>query len=129
MPLVVAVVGSRDFADRGAVERRIAELHIEWHPDLTVISGGARGVDTWAREKCAASKISYTEYPADWATHGTPAGFIRNEEMVKAADMVVAFWDGTSKGTKLTIDLALRHRKTLEVHFPRIPVAQLAVPA
>jgi YspA, cpYpsA-related SLOG family len=115
----VAVVGSREFPDRRAVETRIAELHIIWHPDLCVISGGAHGVDTWVREKCAASKIRYEEFAADWNENGRAAGFIRNEAMVKRADLVIAFWDGESKGTKHTIDLALRHRKPLEVHFPR----------
>lgn len=117
--MIVAIVGSREFPDRAAVDSVIAMLHIEWHGlGLKITSGGARGVDTWVAEHCNKSGIPFMEYPADWKSLGLRAGYARNEEMVKVADKVVAFWDGESKGTKHTIDLALKHRKDLEVHFP-----------
>jgi hypothetical protein len=46
-------------------------------------------------------------YPADWNKYGKRAGFLRNAEMVSEADVLFAFWDGKSKGTKHSIDLAL----------------------
>ena len=36
-------------------------------------------------------------------------GYIRNEEMAKNADALVAFWDGESHGTKHMIELANRY--------------------
>lgn len=48
-------------------------------------------------------------FPADWDTQGKKAGYIRNEQMVKNADALVAFWDGKSKGTKHMIDTAEKH--------------------
>ena len=47
-------------------------------------------------------------YPADWDNFGKSAGYRRNEEMVKNADALIAFWDGKSPGTKHMIDLALK---------------------
>ena len=38
-------------------------------------------------------------HPADWDQYGRSAGMIRNREMAKAADSLIAFWDGKSKGT------------------------------
>lgn len=56
-------------------------------------------------------------YDPNWEKWGKAAGPIRNEEMVLAADKVVCFWDGTSPGTKSTIEYALKHKKDLEVIF------------
>lgn len=66
----------------------------------------------------AAHGLPYKEFPADWEAHGKRAGFIRNQQIVNYADRVVAFWDGESKGTKSTIDMALKAKKRLDVVFP-----------
>lgn len=115
--IVVAVVGSRQFSDKPCVENIIAILAERWGGDLKVISGGAGGVDSWARDYCIGNGIWFEEFPADWNSYGKRAGFLRNQQMIEMSQGVVAFWDGKSKGTKLTIDLALQHRKPLEVHF------------
>jgi len=98
----VAIVGSRDFPSRHLVERVIYLLPRDW----TVVSGGARGVDKWA-EIAAKHHSRETEiYEAEWNKHGKSAGFIRNNTIVRNCDVVVAFWDGKSKGTRHTIQLA-----------------------
>ena len=40
---------------------------------------------------------------------------IRNELIIKDADIVVAMWDGVSKGTKNSISLAVQQKKRLIV--------------
>ena len=76
-----------------------------WNPTM-VLSGMAKGVDTmgeqWARE----NNIPLEFYPADWDKYGKRAGYLRNEEMAKYADALIAIWDGESKGTKHMIDIA-----------------------
>lgn len=115
----VAIVGSREFPGASSQVRCwLSQFHVDVRPRVLVISGGARGVDIAARAAAIDMGFQYREYPADWDTHGKAAGYIRNEQMVLAADKVIAFWDGQSKGTKHTIDLALKHRKNLEVIFP-----------
>jgi hypothetical protein len=47
-------------------------------------------------------------FPADWGTFGKRAGPIRNKQMLEEGkpDLVIAFWDGNSPGTKNMIDQA-----------------------
>ena len=73
-----------------------------------VISGTARGPDTWG-ERFAQSRddVELTRMPADWDKHGKKAGPIRNEQMAKEGDVLVAFWDGQSTGTLNMINVAM----------------------
>jgi hypothetical protein len=57
-------------------------------------------------------------YPALWDVYGKSAGYRRNADIVKAADRIVAFWDGKSSGTKHTIKLAKQAGKPVEIHYP-----------
>lgn len=117
--IVVAIVGSRDFPRLSAVDYRVQMLADQYgRKQLIIISGGARGVDRRAIVAAEQHGVRTEEYEADWTRLGRPAGYVRNQRLVEMADRVIAFWDGESKGTKHTIDLALRLRKSLEVHFP-----------
>lgn len=107
----VAVVGSRDFGDWNAVRAFIRTLPA----GTTVVSGAARGVDSVAAECARACKLAVLEFPADWVEYGRSAGFRRNQQIVDAADRVVAFWDGQSKGTAHTIELAKKAGKPVEI--------------
>lgn len=113
----VAVVGSRGFEPMIKVSAYIYRL-AKREPETEIVSGGAPGVDSQAKHSAINNKLGYTEFPADWRGLGKRAGFSRNERIVEYADRVVAFWDGESRGTKHTIDLALKARKHLEVIFP-----------
>lgn len=98
----VAVVGSRDFPSQYIVERFVYELP----PDVVIVSGGARGVDTWAEQTAKHHGRTVDIYIPNWSAHGKSAGFIRNNTIVRNCDIVVAFWYNNSKGTKHTIQLA-----------------------
>lgn len=82
-----------------------------------IISGGARGVDRLAGEYAALRGIGFTEYAADWDRYGKRAGFIRNYVMVGAADAVIAIWDGTSSGTRHSIESARSCGKEVFVYL------------
>lgn len=78
----------------------------EDHP-ITVIHGGAKGVDTWAGDYAASLGYEVEVYPADWEQHGKKAGFIRNSEMVaKGADVCLAFIHQHSRGATMCAALA-----------------------
>lgn len=107
----IAIVGSRNYPDFKAVVDYVYSLPL----DTVIISGGASGVDKHA-ELAAIERGMKTEvfYP-DWKRYGKQAGAIRNELIIRTADKVVAFWDGKSKGTAISIRLAKQHGKPLEI--------------
>ena len=115
----LAVVGSRGFTDQDFVYRKLNDLlrlyTFPW--EVQIISGGARGVDTLAKKYAVAMGNPYLEFPADWAKHGRAAGMIRNSEIIRQSDEVVAFWDGKSAGTRDSIFKAIDARKTLHIYF------------
>lgn len=109
----IAVVGSREFPDEKLVREYVAGLEPN---EVTIISGGARGVDSWAEDEAESWGIPTDIYPADWEAHGKSAGFRRNRTMVNEADVVVAFWDGESNGTRHSIKLAMDAGKPLDIY-------------
>lgn len=99
----VIIAGSRTFNDYRIVDAAIKHLKL----DITVIlSGNARGADQLGERYAKENNILIELYPAKWELYGKSAGYIRNKEMVGNADCLIAFWDGVSKGTGHTINLA-----------------------
>lgn len=98
----LAIVGSRNFCSQYLVERFVYEL-----PDkVVIVTGGARGVDTWAEETAKHHNRDVQVHRANWKKHGKMAGFLRNNAIIRDCDLVAAFWDGSSKGTRHSIQLA-----------------------
>lgn len=111
----VAIVGSRSWTDYAAVLAVVRTF-----PAGTVIvSGGAKGADSCAEAAAQACSLAAVVHFPDWAKHGKRAGFVRNAEIVDDCDRVVAFWDGASRGTKHTIDLARKAGKLVDIHSPK----------
>jgi predicted Rossmann fold nucleotide-binding protein DprA/Smf involved in DNA uptake len=115
--VVVAIVGSRDYPWPENVEIAVQYL-CETHPGWSLVSGGARGVDSWAALAAMARGVEVTEIIPDWNRFGRSAGMIRNREIIARADVVIAFWDGRSHGTKNSIDLARAMSRQLLVVGP-----------
>ena len=97
----IGIIGSRGFNNYELLEKTLEEYQ---NAEL-VVSGGAQGADKlgerWAKEKGIKTLI----FKPNWEKFGKSAGFIRNQDIVKNSDLVIAFWDGESKGTKNSIDL------------------------
>ena len=70
------------------------------------MSGGAKGADSFAEAWAKERNIKVQIFLPDWEKHGKSAGYIRNGHIIAEADACIAFWDGESKGTKLSISLA-----------------------
>ena len=91
------IAGSRTVVDIKIVEKAI------WLSGFNiseVVSGGAWGVDALGEKIANRQNISIKMFSADWNKYGRSAGPIRNKEMVKYADALIAVWNGKSKGTK-----------------------------
>jgi hypothetical protein len=87
---------------------------IEWFvvPEIEiteVVSGKASGVDKFGELWAEVHNIPVKPFPADWKSYGNAAGPIRNEEMAKYADGLIAFCKTKSKGTTNMIKQAERY--------------------
>lgn len=111
-----AIVGSRDFDDYNYLHWVLDKIRAMFSID-GFVSGGAKGADRLAEVYADSFEIPIEIIKPKWEKFGRSAGMIRNGEIIKAADIVIAFWDGESKGTKNSIDRALKAKKRLFVFF------------
>lgn len=131
--MTIAVIGSRNFTDYQKANSFLNEFNNSI-PIGKIVSGGAQGADKigvrWAKE----NNLSFQELVPDWNNvnvvpckvkynkFGKPynalAGFNCNKIIVDSCDIVVAFWDGRSSGTKDSIDYAEKlGKETIVVKF------------
>lgn len=92
--VVVGIVGSRDFTDYGL----LCDIILPLCPS-SIVSGGAKGADSLAVSFAKDSSLPFIVFEADWDRFGRTAGPIRNREIVGNSDILVAFWNGESRGT------------------------------
>lgn len=110
----LAIVGSRTFADFDLLQQAVDALR-ETQDVTCIVSGGAQGADKLGERYAAKHSLKINVFEPDWKKYGKVAGMIRNKDIVAAADHVLAFWDGKSKGTKNSIDHAKKMNKPLVV--------------
>lgn len=104
----VAVVGSRDL--------QVPDLGRYLPADTTaLITGGARGVDTDAARYARAFGLPLTVIRPDYAAYGRSAPIRRNLQIIENCDMVLAFWDGVSRGTAFVIERCRQTGKPLRI--------------
>lgn len=127
--LRVIIAGSRDFDDFSKLMNSCIDIlhEISEQNDnldkIRIVSGTARGADLLGEQYAKVAGYEVSRFPADWDGLGKRAGYVRNAEMAKYAmadgnyGVLIAFWDGKSKGTKHMIDLA--EKNGLEVHIVR----------
>jgi len=95
MKLIIA--GSRMFTDYQLLCQTLAP---ERHHITEVIHGGARGADQLGFRWAVRHHVRSRCFAADWERFGKAAGVRRNHQMAQAGDMLLAFWDGRSAGTR-----------------------------
>lgn len=111
----LAIVGSRSYNNFNDLTNEIYNIEINGFPLDEIISGGAKGTDSMAKCYALERNIPIIEFLAEWDKYGKSAGYKRNVHIVDACDKLIAFWDGQSKGTKHSIDLAEKAGKLLKV--------------
>ena len=101
----VAIIGSRNLN---------IEINLDINPTL-IISGGAKGIDQNAKEYAIKNNIQLIEYLPDYKKFGKGAPLVRTKTIVENSDVVYAFWDGVSKGTKFVIEYAKKLNKKIVI--------------
>lgn len=104
----IALIGSRNLIVKD-LGRYLPENVTE------IVSGGARGIDTCAREYAKSHGIKLTEFLPEYEKHGRSAPLKRNLQIIDYADLIIAFWDGQSRGTKFVIDNCKKRNKKVTV--------------
>ena len=130
----IVVCGTRTFADKSLLYKKLDELTRNLNKPV-VVTGGDKphqksvgrnkyllaGADYYACMWAADRKLALKIFHADWAKHKEKAGPIRNSEMLEATikerkpAFLIAFWNGTSKGTKDAIAKAKRLKYTVKI--------------
>lgn len=123
MKLLVA--GSRGVDDVEFIESMLDGFRKEY-PLECIVSGLAKGPDTIAKNWADKNGIPVMEFPAEWDRFGKAAGPIRNSEMLKVSDCLLAFWDGKSSGTKDMIKKTQDAKKPMRVIvMPKIEIEKI----
>lgn len=109
--IVIAVIGTRSFSNTKLLDKILSEY---LGVISQLVSGGADGADKmgarWARKQGIETKIfepNHKKYKH--AYHH------RNRLIAEASDLIIAFWNGSSTGTKYTIDYAKRLGKEVRI--------------
>ena len=113
------VVGSRTITDYNYIKETL-DYFLQNKSEITIVSGGARGVDSLAERYAKEHNYELKIFPADWDKYGKSAGYIRNDEMHKYISQfsdrgIVAFWDGKSKGTAHNFGLATKYDTPIKI--------------
>ena len=107
----IAVIGSRNLTVTD-LKKYLPENIDE------IVSGGAKGIDTCAKTYVQNNNIKLTEFLPDYDKYGKSAPLKRNDLIIEYSDMVLAFWDGKSRGTKYVIDCCKKNNKKIIVYLP-----------
>ena len=104
----VIIAGSRGFTDYNKLKHACDNILGGLYPNLpiAIISGTSSGCDALGERYAHERGYALQRHPADWKKYGKAAGPIRNRKMAENADVLIAFWNGRSKGTKNMIETA-----------------------
>lgn len=110
----IVVAGSRSFNNYTLLCEVLDR--IIGHEHVTIISGHASsGADVLGERYATEHGHDLVLVPAEWSKYGRGAGPKRNKAMATQCDVLVAFWDGKSAGTKSMINEARKLNRVVHV--------------
>ncbi len=106
--MIIAVVGSRTLTD--------INLELYLPEEISqIVSGGAKGVDSCAKDFAREHNLIYKEFLPEYGRYSRAAPLKRNEKIADYADVVYIFWDGQSRGTRYMIDYCSKTGKSMKL--------------
>ncbi|MEN6445544.1 MAG: SLOG family protein [Candidatus Cloacimonas sp.] len=113
----VIIAGSRTITNPVALDSAISSAINILNISITeVVCGMAKGADELGRQWAIKHNIPVTEFHAAWTRYGKSAGKIRNAQMAEYADVLIALWDGQSRGTEHMINKAKERNLKVYIH-------------
>ncbi len=106
----IAIIGSRSITIQD-IGKYIPEGCTE------IVSGGAKGIDTCAAEYAKQHNFKSTLFLPDYKKYGRAAPLLRNKQIIEYSDMIVALWDGNSRGTGNVINSCKKLNKNCKVYI------------
>ena len=120
----VAITGSRTITDKdwvfAQIDNVLADLSKKQKKPVTLLSGGALGVDTLVREYAESKDVDFVLFKPyhlvdNKVAFETKYFFSRNRQIVDNADVVVCLWNGFSHGTEHVMKYTEKKGKKLVV--------------
>lgn len=105
----VIITGSRNFQDYDLLKKECDLFLQDISADIAVISGGRGGADKLG-ERYAKEKSYWIRVISDYSDKFGDAEYTVNEKRAREGDALIAFWDGSSGGTKNMIEVAKKCR-------------------
>lgn len=112
----IIIAGGRDFKDYELLKRICNDILPEFK-NVSLVSGTARGADRLGERYAEENGYKVEKFPANWKRNGKAAGYMRNIEMAKYADGLIAFWDNDSRGTGSMIGFASEYKLMTVVSY------------
>lgn len=110
-PMKIIIAGTRTYYDYEFIKRKVIDTMNEHDWEIAeILSGGQKGVDRCGERLASEIGIRPLVYAANWKRYGMRAGPIRNLQMARDADILFAFWDGKSPGTRSMLKAAIRYK-------------------
>lgn len=111
--LKIAIIGSRNLSDPEKVYTMITQTIPRNCSE--VVSGGAFGVDKLAERYAREHHLYLKLFLPNYDRYGISAPLIRNDEIVEYSDMVYAFWDMNSRGTRYALKKCIEIQKPVKI--------------
>jgi uncharacterized phage-like protein YoqJ len=117
----LGIVGSRTYTDYNKFLEVVHTIVDRYGiVPKEIVSGGAKGGDKYAEEYAREFEIALKVFPAKWVDengfYDNAAGMKRNVFIIQYSDFIIAIWDGESKGTKNSINIAKNLNKPIIVY-------------
>jgi hypothetical protein len=107
------VIGSRNFTDYAVVREHLSNIAM-----TVMVSGGARGADAMGEKYADEMGILKEVYLPDYDKYGRAAPFVRNGDIIKNSEVVLAFWDGKSNGTRDSLNKCVKLKIPHKIIYP-----------